>query len=192
MWFKHLDPEAFKAGGFNPLSAGPALREPIFYGPDSAYSFQYREFTEKKYASDRDWLLAHKRFDISTALIVANALRGVLIDKLTVVPKTLRTKPSREWTVLPAFRFSLSELAQRSDIEPEIARRVIEAFCLQREERNSQFAGLQEYNATNATPILSLGADEVPSSFNTTVFWKRSTRAPSFGWQPTILTHLRL
>jgi hypothetical protein len=160
MWFKDLDPEAFKAGGFNPLSAGPALREPIFYGPDSAYSFQYREFTEKKYASDRDWLLAHKRFDISTALIVANALHGALVEKLTVVPKTLKTKPSREWTVLPAFRFSLSELAQRSGIEPEIVRRVVEAFCLERDDRNAQFTGLQGYNATNAAPILSLGGDE--------------------------------
>ena len=113
VWFKGFDPETFAADGFGPLSAGPALREPIFYGGKSAYSFQYRDFTERKYASDRDWLLAHQGFDISTALIIANTLHGLLVEKAIAVPKTLKTKPPREWTILPAFRFSLTELAQR-------------------------------------------------------------------------------
>jgi hypothetical protein len=54
LWFRGIDAETLKDRGTAVLSAGPALREPIFYGGDSAYSFQYREFSEKKYASDRD------------------------------------------------------------------------------------------------------------------------------------------
>jgi hypothetical protein len=104
--------------------------------------------------------LTHKGFDISTALIVANALRGVSIEKQTALPKIFKTKPPREWTALPAFSFSLSELAEHSGIEPELVRRVIEAFCQKRDDRNAQFTRLQEYNATNAAPILPLGGDE--------------------------------
>ncbi len=159
VWFKNFNPETFNHGGIEPFSAGAALREPIFYGGESAYDFQYREFAEKKYASDRDWLLAHKGFDISTALTIANNLRGLLVEKQTAIPKVLKSKPSREWTVMPAFCFSLSELAQRSGIDREIVRRVIEAFGLEPNDRNAQFTGLQEYNATNASPILSLGGE---------------------------------
>lgn len=42
----------------DPSLAGPAMREPIFYGGESAYGFQYRDFAEKKYGADDPWLLA--------------------------------------------------------------------------------------------------------------------------------------
>jgi hypothetical protein len=194
LWFKGLDPETFKAEGPKLLSAGPALREPIFYGGDSAYSFQYREFTEKKYGNDRDWLLAHKGFGISTALVIANALRDVLVEQLIAIPKVLKTKPSREWTVLPAFCFSSGEVAHRSGIEPAVVRRVIEAFCLQREDRNAQFTSLQQYNAMNASPILSLGGDEfvlfqhyslMEALYESPFFWMAADRS----YAPTALTN---
>jgi hypothetical protein len=185
-WFKGQDPETFAAEGFDPFSSGPALREPIFYGGESAYGFQYREFTEKKYGSDRHWLIAHKGFDISTALIVADALRGLSVEKQIALPKIFKTKPSHEWTVLPAFSFSLRELAERSGIEPGLVRRVIEAFCQKPDDRNVQFTGLQEYNATNAAPVLSLGGDEfilfqhyslMEALYESPFFWMAADRA---------------
>src|SRR5258708_16822498 len=54
------DPEKFK--GFNPFARGAALREPIFYGAESAYSFQYRDLSVLKYARDKDWLKKNKDF----------------------------------------------------------------------------------------------------------------------------------
>jgi hypothetical protein len=38
--------------------------------------------------------------------------------------------------------------------------RVIEGFCLPPDDRNDQFTGLQEYNATNAAPILPMGGGQ--------------------------------
>lgn len=191
VWFKHLNPENFKTGGSDPFSAGSALREPIFYGGDAAYSFQYREFAEKKFASDHNWLLANKGFDISTAVAIANALRDVLVEKLTAVPKVLKNKPWWEWTVLPAFSFTLGELAQRSRTDPQVVRRVIGAFCLEPDGGNAQFTSLQEYNAANATPILSLGESKF-ILFQHYSLWRQSTRALSFGWPPTVPILLRL
>ena len=40
--FAWLDPKKL-GDGFNPVTSGEALREPIFYGGESAYSFQYRD-----------------------------------------------------------------------------------------------------------------------------------------------------
>jgi hypothetical protein len=78
--------QTFPAGGIQGrspdlFSTGAPLREPIFYGGNSAYDFQYPEFTEKKYANDRDWLLTHKGFDISTALSVADAVHKLSVEQ---------------------------------------------------------------------------------------------------------------
>src|SRR5262249_38446169 len=40
----------------NPFTTAEAMREPIFYGAESAFSFQYRDLAAKKYARDEDWL----------------------------------------------------------------------------------------------------------------------------------------
>ena len=52
VWFKDFDPENAKSKNFSPFSSAAALREPIFYGGKSAYSFQYRDLATKKYAAE--------------------------------------------------------------------------------------------------------------------------------------------
>jgi hypothetical protein len=105
-------------------------------------------------------LLTHKGFDISTALTIADTLQRILVKKQAALRQIVKTKSPGEWTFLPVFRFSLGELAQDSGVAPEIVRRVIEAFCLQHEDTDYEFTSFQDYNPTNATPILSLGEDE--------------------------------
>ena len=60
--------------GLNPFDLGTALREPIFYGGESAYSFQYRDLSPKKYAADDEWLKSNKGFSVEAARDVVNAL----------------------------------------------------------------------------------------------------------------------
>jgi hypothetical protein len=159
VFWKDFTPEAAKAG-FDPLGTGASLREPIFYGGDAAYSFQYRAFSERKYARDTQWLLAHKGFDIPTALRIADILRDIFIDQQKALPEMLMGKPFEQWTVLPAFCFSLAEVTRRCGIERAVVRRVIDAFGIGRDERNAQFTALQEYNVANSNPILLLGGDD--------------------------------
>jgi hypothetical protein len=35
---------------------GPGMREPIFYGTESAYAFQYRDLVPEKYGADDAWI----------------------------------------------------------------------------------------------------------------------------------------
>src|SRR3990167_50435 len=51
-FWQELDPAKFAEKDFNPFTNGAALREPIFYGGESAYSFQYRDFAPTKYGHD--------------------------------------------------------------------------------------------------------------------------------------------
>ena len=53
---------------------GEALREAIFYSGESAYTFQYRDFSPRKYAADDEWLRAKKGFTIQAARDVVHAV----------------------------------------------------------------------------------------------------------------------
>lgn len=154
VWFEGFDLEALKNETVDPFSTGPALREPIFYGGDAAYNFQYREFAAKKYAHDRDWLAVNKGFDIGTALTIASALQTIQTEKQIGILEDLKTSPPKEWTMLPAFCFSLDELSRRSGVDRPAVEHFAAAFST-RPGGNADFNSLQEYNATNAAPILS-------------------------------------
>jgi len=91
-----LDPTKVGDKNFNPFTSGAVLREPIFYGGESAYSFQYRDLSPKKYARDNDWLTANKRFSIEAARNVVHAI-GRMQDERSIA--TLQTMRGR---VLPA------------------------------------------------------------------------------------------
>ena len=59
------------------------LREPIFYGAESAFSFQYRDFASEKYAQDAAWLAAAKGFSIAEACEVADIIVALQEEKVT-------------------------------------------------------------------------------------------------------------
>jgi hypothetical protein len=56
------------------LGRGEFLREVIFYGGESAYSFQYRDFAPPKYAADDAWLEANRGFSIFDARTIAQTI----------------------------------------------------------------------------------------------------------------------
>ena len=57
----------------NPFASAEVMREPIFYSAESAYSFQFRDFAERRYARDEGWLLKEKGFSASEAKRVISA-----------------------------------------------------------------------------------------------------------------------
>jgi uncharacterized protein YchJ len=71
---------------------------------------------------------------------------------------------------------------------------VVRAFCLPAEDRNEQFTGLQEYNATNGMPILSLDNGNyvlfqhyslLEAIYESPFFWMIGDKA----YAPTALSH---
>jgi hypothetical protein len=58
-----FNPEAI-AAGINPFTQADVLREPIFYGGESAYSFQYRDFALRRYSRDTHRLSSINEFAI--------------------------------------------------------------------------------------------------------------------------------
>lgn len=143
--------------GRDPFQDGAAMREPIFYGGESAYNFQYKALTELKYAADEEWLERTRGFSITEALLVAKAIGDYHLHRLGLLRKEMRAQSPDQWTFLPAFTFTIEEIAARAEIAIGRVEAILAAFKFGSHERNSAFIGLSEFNETNARPILACG-----------------------------------
>jgi hypothetical protein len=88
--------------GGSPFQQGQAYREPIFYGGESAYSFQYLDLAGRKYEADDDWMERTKGFKIRAAQAVVRAAGAIQSAKLAARLEAMPRLPPAEWTVLPA------------------------------------------------------------------------------------------
>lgn len=139
----------------NLQNSGAALREPIFYGGEAAYGFQYREFARRKYAKDDDWLLANKGFRIANACDVVAAVARLQDQKVLATFKSLQRASPEQWTMLPGFTITPDELAAFCALDAAVIDRVLGAFCLPAGDLNTGFVTLNDYNAVSGTPLLS-------------------------------------
>lgn len=159
-FFTGLSKEDFKSGATHPLGRGAALREPIFYGGESAYVFQYWDLAAKKYAADATWMLTHRGFTVEQACVVAKAIEEALSDRFEDNRKRMQDLDPEKWTMLPCFAVSACEVAAKAGSSLEIVERVLEAFSLSSGDRNAGFCALQDFNAVCATPLLRMPGGE--------------------------------
>jgi len=147
-------------GGFNPFERGAVLREPIFYGGEAAYNFQYLDLAVRKYAADAPWLEANRGFTIDQASRVAKAVEEVHADHFDAIRERMRKKHPDEWTMLPLFAFTTDEIAVKTKLAPDVVERVLGVFELSSAERNARFNELHDFNVITATPLLRMPSGE--------------------------------
>ena len=144
----------------NLFKSGEILREVIFYGGESAYTFQYRDLATKKYSADSAWLLQNKGICLKVAREVCRGICQLFETRLIETVKSLEDKPINEWTMLPGFTFSCDELAAHIRQPVESVRAVVEAFTVPNSERNATFTSLHAFNAAYEFPFIRKGPDE--------------------------------
>ena len=163
---------------FNPFKNGSALRESIFYGGEAAYSFQYRDLSKIKYKKDNDWFLINKGFSISQGIEVITAIQGIQSDKINDVFQGLIDEDPNEWTIFPAYVFDVEEVATVTGIDAGIVQSVIDSFVSP--VGMDSFNALDDFNPTNAYPIIGLEGDQyllfqnyslVEALYETPFFW---------------------
>ncbi len=136
-----------------PFRRADVLREAIFYGGESAYSFQYREMAPDRYAADAAWLLANKAFAISDAVLVAAALSRLETRKISATVDALLNIDPSQCTVLLGFTFTLDEITAEARIDSSIVAAVLNALSISAP-TNADFNSLGAFNIANACPIL--------------------------------------
>lgn len=145
--------EAIK-GGTEPPDPwrGPGMREPIFYGTESAYAFQYRDFVPEKYGADDDWMLKNKGFTSGQTRVIAKTMCALMDEKGTRLLADTRTANAPPATWLPAFEFSQDEVAFRSGIARDVIDAFFRAFLFAGD--NSGFKEVGDFNEVAARPLL--------------------------------------
>ena len=144
----------------NQYTFGQFLREPIFYGGESAYPFQYRDLAPRKYDADSAWLLKNRSVRLEVGRSICQGIADILNQRLYEALIALRDKPPEEWTLLPGFIFSCEELASYIDQPVDDVRAFVKAFSLPKNERNTTFTSLNDFNAAYAYPFIPYRTDE--------------------------------
>ncbi len=143
-----------------PFDTAVSLREPIFYGGESAYGFQYRDFAKSKYADDDAWLIANKGFRIAEACEVVATVARLQDRKVQATVNALRSQHPDTWTLLPGFIFTAAEVAAAGGTDISTVQNVLAAFALAPDNHNAGFITLHDYNAVSGTPLLARGMNE--------------------------------
>lgn len=185
--------EAYKSGGAPPSPwHGPRMREPIFYGTESAYTFQYRDLAPEKYGADDEWMLKNKGFTSGQARTVAKTMCNLMDEKgtrLLVESRATKASPS---TWLPAFEFSQDEVAFHSGVAKESVDAFFRAFTFSG--NNAGFEEAGDFNEVAARPLLPTGRGTVllfshyavlEALYESPFFWMWDDKA----YRPTAAKH---
>lgn len=157
-----LMPQAQQGIAMSDIWKGSMMKEPIFYGTESAYSFQYRDFFAEKHAQDDDWLVRAMAFSSAQALQVASAmcsLMDVRATKGAQVGGGAKIGELPAASVLALFEFTAQEIAARSGQELAVVEAVFKALTFSGD--NGQFNEVGDFNQVAATPLLPTGRDSV-------------------------------
>lgn len=145
--------DAMKAGTEPPNPwHGPGMREPIFYGTESAYAFQYRDLVPDKYGADDDWLLRVKGFSASQARTIAKTMCALMDEKVTRLFAEVSVGKTQLESWLPAFEFSATEVAHRSEVALDVIDAFFRAFLFTG--NNAAFKEVGDFNEVAARPLL--------------------------------------
>lgn len=174
-----FDPELISQG-VDPFDNGMAMREPIFYGGESAYAFQYRDFLAQKYMYDNDWFIANKGYSVEQLVGVVRAVSDLQNIRINETLNSLVVKSPDEWTILPGFMFSASDIADLCVFNVDVVRDVLNSFCLPNGAKNAKFSSLGDFNLVNAYPLICVDSGGyllyqhyglVEAMYETPFFW---------------------
>jgi hypothetical protein len=151
---KDLNPASFKDVAFPPPTTGAWLREPIFYGGESAYSFQYRDFSPKKYAKDETWLRTHKGFTMGEVRLAALAIERLHEAQAISAIKAIQTGVPDPSIFLTVCTFSAEQISHHASLDPVTVEAILAALAVPQSTRNAQFVALNDFNVIAATPLI--------------------------------------
>ncbi len=144
--------------------AGRGMVEPIFYGEDGAYDFQYLEMAKRRYRKDEPWIQHHLGTNWRSILEIAGQLKRlaqVRLGRLHTAP----TFQEMSLQCLAIFSFNPEDV---KDVSQEAVGSFLDAFSLAPGNANEGFRAVGAYNAVHSHPVIRLDGDRyfLPIFFN--------------------------
>lgn len=133
---------------------GEEVREAVFYAPESAYTFQFREMACDRYARDAQWLVEFKGYSPEGARDICRAVHESQNQKTTsmlggVSECTLSGQP-----LLNVYKLEVDDIAARSARTHEEVSAFLSAFTFKDKSLNGSFRQIDDFNEVRTTPIL--------------------------------------
>ena len=138
------------------MSSGSGMVEPIFYGGQGAYDFQFLEMASKRYAADERWIQQHKGASLDTFAEIAKSLELLTLKRLQGINPGIALREECE-AVLHAMTFGPNDLPQTSRQSFE---HFIRAFSFTPGNINQEFNAIADYNAVRSRPIMAIGGGQ--------------------------------
>ena len=171
---------------------GPGMREPIFYGTESAYAFQYRDLVPAKYGADDDWMVRAKGFNAGQARAIVKTMCALMDEKGTRLFVEARAAKVLPETLLSAFEFSADEVAFHSGVAQDVVDAFFRAFLFAGD--NAAFKEAGDFNEVAARPLLPTSRGKVllfshyaicEALYESPFFWMWEDKA----YRPTAAKH---
>lgn len=162
----------------SPISSGASMREAIFYGGESAFAFQYRDFAPARYGADDAWIVKNMGFSMTEAAIVARSVARIIDQHASEANAEARGDFDKINSPLDIFTFSLDEVALLAKVPSDVCERVLRAFSYPEGDSNKQFVKVDARNTAAILPVLHRGDRYV--LFNSVDLYEVLYQAPYF------------
>jgi hypothetical protein len=138
----------------DPISSGVSMREAIFYGGESAFAFQYRDFAPVRYGADDAWIVKNMGFSMKEAAVVARSVARVIDQHATEANALVLGDFNKIDSPLDIFTFSADEVARLAKVPLEVCERVLGAFSYPVGDPNKQFVKVDARNTAAILPVM--------------------------------------
>lgn len=146
------------------MASGRGMVEPIFYGDDGAYDFQYLEMAKKRYRNDEPWIQDHLGTTWESILGIASQLKSIAQARAGCInPATTFQEMSSQ--CLAAFLFTPEDFG---NVNQDAVDGFIESFALEPGKVNQGFHAVGAYNRVHSHPVICLEGERyfLPIFFN--------------------------
>ena len=135
------------------VNSGLGMVEPIFYGGEGAYDFQFLEMASKRYAADEQWIESHTGNSLDTYIEISKEISELTRKRLQSIEPGL-TPSDQCIAAFSAMRFQSCDFAKASRQSLE---NFFKIFSFIPGETNREFRGIGDCNTVHSRPVMSLG-----------------------------------
>lgn len=139
------------------FGGGAMMREAIFYGGESAYMFQYRDFATLRYGRDDPWIIAHKGFAMRDAAAMVKVIAAIHNEKSSLAYHAFGGAPEWRRDHLASHEFTAADVATRTGMPVDYVESTLAPFTYPEGERNDSFAAMDARNMAAIRPLLRRG-----------------------------------
>ena len=135
------------------LRTGIGMIEPIFYGEEGAYNFQYADLAAKRYGRDADWIERHLGTSLQSVIEISLHLRQLLEERASCFEFTHKLQDMCD-RLLEIFLVHIEDLRGISD---NAVAAFLKKFSLKPGRANLGFGAIGGYNEIHSRPAILVG-----------------------------------